>query len=105
MTAQSGFDEPVSVLTNIEETIAKTDLHQTSDALNLLSQAAELGGAHLGQDRGLRGNPVLSPGNNAMAGLMNSENVGHFNAGGPLQYDLVSRGCLTAGKIGDLVAR
>lgn len=104
MTAQSGYLEPTSVLPNIEETIAKTDLHQTSDALNLLSQAAELGGAHMGQDRGLR-NAAMSPGDNNMAELMNGDDIENFQSGGPLRYELVSRGCLTVPQIIDLVAR
>jgi hypothetical protein len=96
MTAQSGFHETVSGA-NIEETIAKADLHQTSDALNLLSQAAELG-THINVHRM---NQPMS--DNSIGGLGPEGDAHQFS--GPLQYELVSRGQLTSAQVGDLVAR
>jgi hypothetical protein len=104
-SGQDVFHESISA-SNIEETIASTDLHQTSDALNLLSQAAELGTNIL--DQSLQGNSQgmnpITPGNN-LADLGRSGGIIDFSNGGPLQYEVVARGLLTAGQVGDLVAR
>lgn len=82
---------------NIEETIAATDLHSTSDALNLLSHAAHL------EAHGPPGHPYdtaesMSPLQSRRNGIENALN-------GPLQYPLVTQGLLTAAQVSQLLAR
>jgi hypothetical protein len=80
---------------NIDDTIAATDLHSTSDALNLLSHAAQL------EAHGPPGHPydeVMSP-------LQSRHNVIEIGDRGMLQYSLVDQGLLTVAQISQLIAR
>jgi hypothetical protein len=98
-------DDPIT--TNIDETIASTDLHATSDALNMLSQAAQLDTYSTPGQRSSHtaDRPaVLSPQNHPTADSRHSDgatNVAH----GSIQYPLVSQGLLTVSQIAQLVAR
>ncbi|KAH9211155.1 hypothetical protein DL95DRAFT_437358 [Leptodontidium sp. 2 PMI_412] len=87
---------------NIEETIASTDLHATSEALNMLSQAAQLDTyATPGQRSHTSDRPiVMSP--EAVAN--GSARADQFPPG-QLQYALVSQGLLTAAQISRLITR
>lgn len=87
------------VPTNIEETITSTDLHHTSDALNLLSQAAE----GLTNAGGQRLHSSISQGS-GMTGSLRSDEIVQFPGSG-LQYPLVSKGLLTAMQVSQLVVR
>ena len=91
-------DVPIS---SIDETIAATDLHATSDALNMLSHAAQLDTyATPGQSSHTADRHIISP--EAPAGL---SSVRADNLNGSLQYALVSQGLLTTPQILQLIAR
>jgi hypothetical protein len=89
-------EDPITPAT-IEETIAATDLHSTSDALNLLSHAAHL------EAHGPPGHPYDTPG--SMSPLQSRRNGVENSLNGPLQYPLVSHGLLTAAQVSQLLAR
>jgi hypothetical protein len=82
---------------NIEETIAATDLHSTSDALNLLSHAAHL------EAHGPPGHPYDTA--EAMSPLQSRRNGVESVLDGQLLYPLVAQGLLTAAQVSQLVAR
>ena len=82
---------------NIDETIAATDLHSTSDALNLLSHAAQL------EAHGPPGHPFDTA--ESMSPLQSRRNGVESVLDGPLQYPLVAQGMLTAAQVSQLVAR
>lgn len=82
---------------NIDDTIAATDLHSTSDALNLLSHAAQLD-AH-----GPPGHPYDTSSN--MSPLQGRRNGADIVLNGELQYPLVAQGLLTTAQVSQLVAR
>jgi hypothetical protein len=87
---------------NIDETIASTDLHATSDALNMLSHAAQLDTyASPGQRSHASGRlaSVLTPGQGGVTPASN--NVGSD----PLQYTLIAQGLMTASQVIQLIAR
>jgi hypothetical protein len=89
---------------NIDETIASTELHATSEALNMLSHAAQL------DSYATSGHPhVADPPNSGISPLNQSDNeASRNNAGfttGLLNYELVSRGLLTTSQVAHLVAR
>ncbi|KAL2062119.1 hypothetical protein VTL71DRAFT_6385 [Oculimacula yallundae] len=93
-------DGPISAA-NFDDTIASTDLHATSDALNMLSQAAQLDSystpgqrSHI-SDR----TAVMSPGV-----VSSSVRVDQFPPN-KLQYALVSQGLLTVAQISQLISR
>lgn len=89
-------EDPISPA-NIDDTIAATDLHSTSDALNLLSHAAQLD-AH-----GPPGHPFDTAA--SMSPLQSRRNGVDNVLNGPLQYPLVAQGLLTVAQISQLVAR
>jgi hypothetical protein len=98
MVEQENFqsDDPISPA-NIEETIAATDLHSTSEALNLLTHAAQLD---------THGTPSHQYGTAASMSPLHSRRTGGDNVlNGPLQYPLVAQGLLTAAQVSQLVAR
>jgi hypothetical protein len=82
--------------TAIDDTFASTNLHNTSDALNLLSQAAlgtnDIPKADLSQNAPSHGREALA------------ESFG-VNDSDLLQYYLVANGVLTAVQVADLVQR
>ncbi|KAH8752075.1 hypothetical protein BGZ57DRAFT_99656 [Hyaloscypha finlandica] len=87
---------------NIDETIASTDLHATSDALNMLSHAAQLDTyASPGQRSHASGRlaSVLTPGQGGVTPASN--NVGSD----PLKYALIAQGLITASQVIQLIAR
>lgn len=98
MAEQDSFQrkDPISPA-NIEETIAATDLHSTSEALNLLSHAAQLE-AH-GPSRHPYGTAA------SMSPLQTRPNGIGIVVDGSLQYPLVAQGLLTTAQVAQLVAR
>ncbi|KAG4433047.1 hypothetical protein IFR05_011465 [Cadophora sp. M221] len=94
-------DRPISSA-NIEETIASTDLHATSEALNMLSQAAQLDTyATPGQRSHTSDRPIVMSPETVVNG---SARVDQFPPG-QLQYALVTQGLLTAAQISRLITR
>lgn len=95
-------DGSIPAAANIDETIASTDLHATSDALNMLSHAAQLDTyASPGQRSHASGRlaSVLTPGQGGVTPASN--NVGND----PLQYALIAQGLMTASQVIQLIAR
>lgn len=90
-------DDPISS-SNIEDTIAATDLHSTSEALNLLSRAAQL------QAHGPPGHPYETAPSISPSPLHGSRAIKNGNDS-PLRYPLVDQGLLTGAQISQLVAR
>jgi hypothetical protein len=89
-------DDPISPA-NIDDTIAATDLHSTSEALSLLSHAAQL------QAYGPPGHPYeRAP---SMSPLQRRRSVMENGNNGPLRYPLVDQGLLTGAQVSQLVAR
>lgn len=89
---------------NIDEAIASTDLHTTSDALNMLSQAAQLETYSTPAQRSHtsdRPHAVLSPQDHPTHSSRHSESVSNK----VLQYPLISQGHLTVAQVSQLVAR
>jgi hypothetical protein len=87
---------------NIDETIASTDLHATSDALNMLSHAAQLDAyASPGQRSHASGRlaSILTPGQGGVTPVTN--NVGNDT----LQYALIAQGLLSTSQVIQLIAR
>lgn len=82
---------------NIEETIAASDLHSTSEALNLLSHAAQL------EAHGLGGRLYGTAA--SISRLQTRLNGIDDVIDGSLQYPLVAQGLLTAAQVPQLVAR
>jgi len=89
----------VFVPNNIEETLTSTDLHRTSDALNLLSQAAE--GLTNASSQEVRNSISHRSG---MTGNLRRDEIAQSSENG-LQYALVSKGLLRTMDIYQLVAR
>lgn len=91
---------------NIEDAIASTDLHSTSDALNLLSRAAELGAYESPRDsqRMIGNSGKRKDGVNPNEMVVEGEE-GEFEVDGPLQYPLISQGLLTSFQVTELVKR
>ena len=86
---------------NIDETIASTDLHATSDALNMLSHAAQLDTyASPGQRSHASGRlaSVLTPG---QGGVTPVASIGSDQ----LQYALIAQGLMTTSQVIQLIAR
>lgn len=87
---------------NIDETIASTDLHATSDALNMLSHAAQLdtyaSPAQRSHASG-RLSSVLTPGQGGGTPVTN--NVGND----PSQYALIAQGLMSTSQVIQLIAR
>jgi hypothetical protein len=105
-TPRDSFRSEVPISSsNIDETIASTELHATSEALNMLSHAAQLdsyatsGLPHAAEPP----NAVVSPRNHAVISPPRAEAADFTN--GVLQYELVSRGLLTTTQVAQLVAR
>ncbi len=100
---QDSFRQDGSIpVANIDETITSTDLHATSDALNMLSHAAQLDTyASPGQRSHASGRlaSVLTPGQGGVTPASN--NVGND----PLQYALIAQGLMTASQVIQLIAR
>jgi hypothetical protein len=88
--------DPISPA-NIEDTIAATDLHSTSEALNLLSHAAQLE-AHGPPGHPYDTAPSMSPLQSRRSAMENGNN-------GPLQYPLEDQGLLTGAQVSQLIAR
>ncbi|KAE8441359.1 hypothetical protein EG329_005462 [Mollisiaceae sp. DMI_Dod_QoI] len=85
---------------NIDETIVSTDLHATSEALNMLSQAAQLDTyATPARSHASDRAPVPSPGSHVRSRI---DNIQQFDQ---IQYPLISRGLLTTDQVARLVAR
>jgi hypothetical protein len=87
---------------SIDETIASTDLHATSDALNMLSHAAQLDTyASPGQRSHASGRlaSVLTPGQGVVSPAANN------GGNDALQYALIAQGLLTAPQVIQLIAR
>ena len=98
-TAEQENFQPQDTITpaNIEDTIAATDLHSTSEALNLLSHAAQL------EAHGPPGHPYdAAP---SMSPLQSRRSILENGSNGPLQYPLVDQGLLTTAQVSQLVAR
>lgn len=103
----AGFSRPERSFTpeesitaaNIDETIVSTDLHATSEALNMLSQAAQLDSYATPSRSHASDRPSGSPGN-----LVRSRNdkASQFDQ---MQYPLVTQGLLTVDQIARLIAR
>jgi hypothetical protein len=93
--------------TSIEDTIASTDLHHTSDALNLLSQAAENATQLVQSNRPRRNTHDVSTMSRAAirSTYLRDADVESNPALGILQYPLVSGGHLTTTQVAQLVAR
>jgi len=86
---------------NIDETIASTDLHATSDALNMLSHAAQLDTyTSPGQRSHASGRlaSVLTP---SQGGVTPVTSIGSD----PLQYALIAQGLITTSQVIQLIAR
>ena len=79
---------------NIEDTITATELHSTSEALSLLSHAAQLPSP---------GHPYGT--GQSMSPLQSGRSVMENSNNGPLQYPLVDEGLLTGAQVSQLVAR
>jgi hypothetical protein len=91
-------DDPISSA-NIEDTIAATDLHSTSEALNLLSRAAQL------QAHGPPGHPYETDPSMSPSPLQGSRSIIENGNDSPLRYPLVDQGLLTRAQISQLVTR
>jgi hypothetical protein len=100
-TAEQGRFAPQDAISpaDIEDTIAATDLHSTSDALNLLSQGAQpdLHGAPCRRSYAAAGS-VMSP-------VHSRHSVIHSAIDDSLDYPLVSQGLLVTAQVVQLVAR
>ncbi|KAF8856184.1 hypothetical protein BDZ45DRAFT_654488 [Acephala macrosclerotiorum] len=91
-------EEPITTA-NIDETIVSTDLHATSEALNMLSQAAQLDTYVTPARSHASDRPsAASPGNHRPR----IDNTQQFDQ---MQYPLISRGLLTLDQVARLVAR
>jgi hypothetical protein len=90
-------EEPITGA-NIDETIVSTDLHATSEALNMLSHAAQLD-SYITPSRPHVPDrlSVTSPGN-----LRTNLNLPRFEQ---MHYPLVAKGLLTIEQVSQLVAR
>lgn len=96
-----GQDGPITSA-NIEETIASTDLHATSEALNMLSQAAQLDTyATPGQRSHTSDRPIVMSPEAVANGSARSDQF----PPGQLQYALVSQGLLSVAQISRLIIR
>jgi hypothetical protein len=87
---------------NIDETIASTDLHATSDALNMLSHVAQLDNyASPGQRSHASGRlaSVLTPGQGGVTPVTNS------GGSDPSQYALIAQGLMSTSQVIQLIAR
>lgn len=84
---------------NIDETIVSTDLHATSEALNMLSQAAQLDTYATPARSHASDRPsAASPGNRR-------SRIDNIQQSDQMQYPLISRGLLTLDQVARLVAR
>jgi hypothetical protein len=103
LSPQDPFRQDGSIpAANIDETIASTDLHATSDALNMLSHAAQLDTyASPGQRSHASGRlaSVLTPGQGGVTPVTN--NVGNDS----LQYALIAQGLMSTSQVIQLIAR
>jgi hypothetical protein len=95
-----GQGDPISSA-NIDETIASTELHATSEALNMLSHVAQLDSYAASASHLDRQSNIVSPQNHGVS----TANAMESPKCGALQYELVSRGLLTADEVARLVTR
>ncbi|RDW77497.1 hypothetical protein BP6252_05550 [Coleophoma cylindrospora] len=88
---------------NIEDAIASTDLHSTSDALNLLSRAAEMGTYESPRDR----QRMIDNIGKRIDGheAVDEEDEEEFEVDRPFQYPLISQGLLTIFQVTELLKR
>ncbi|KUJ08162.1 uncharacterized protein LY89DRAFT_599883 [Mollisia scopiformis] len=92
-------EEPITAA-NIDETIVSTDLHATSEALNMLSQAAQLDSYATPSRSHVSERPsAASPGSHVRSRV---DIASQFDQ---MQYPLVARGLLTTDQVARLVAR
>jgi hypothetical protein len=91
----------------IESTFIATTLHNTSDALNFLSQAAE-NASHLpethAQENAIH-NHYVSPSNRVIQSQTQSTPADPYSSHGVLPYHLVTSGLLTSAQVAELVIR
>lgn len=85
-------EEPITAA-NIDDTIVSTDLHATSEALNMLSHAAQLDSYATRSQ--VPDRPIATPGNVPLIDRSRFE----------FQYPLIAKGLLTIDQVAQLVAR
>lgn len=99
-TPKDSYQSTIATPT-IEETIASTELHATSEALNMLSHVAQLDAyATSGHPH-----PAEPLGVETAATPIHTIGSPRVESHGPLQYELVSRGLLTTSQVAQLVVR
>jgi hypothetical protein len=96
--ALGSYQQPTAEEENFD-TIAATDLHSTSEALNLLSRAAQL------QAHGPPGHPYETDPSMSPSPLQGSRSIIENGNDSPLRYPLVDQGLLTRAQISQLVTR
>jgi len=107
MPGRDPFGSEAPITASIDETIAATDLHATSDALNMLSHAAQLDQyATPGQRSHTTDRPhsAVSPQDHVI-NVPSRDDGTDFIMNNTLQYKLVSQGLLTTNQILQLIAR
>jgi Fungal Zn(2)-Cys(6) binuclear cluster domain len=90
---------------SVEDTFASTGLHDTTDALNFLSQVAENASHQPGQFRGRIDNGFTSQMSHMSQSISNQLLEGQYLGAEVVPYRLITAGLLTVAQVAGLVSR